>query len=154
MLVTTVPAATSSATVPGCASLSTRILSGFSAKGGVVTGAPAGSGSEMAMPGSRKGRATPVTTPRKTPDVANVAAGSVMVPWVGPVKVSEATVTRIPSYSSSESIGFVVSDACVVSAAVIRIGTGSGLPLESNTTEGLMSSVVGGLGGSADGMNS
>ena len=83
-----------------------------------------------------------------------MAPGSAIVPCVAPLTVSEATVTRMPSYSSSESSGLVVSEACVVSAAVIRIGTGSGLPVESNTTEGVMSSVVGGLGGSADGMNS
>src|SRR6267154_2436874 len=154
MFVMMVPAATSIAVVPGCASLSTRILSGFSSKRGIVTGAPAGSGSEMAMPGSRKGRATPVTTPMKTPDELTVADGSVMVPCVEPVTVSEATVTRIPSYSSSESNGFDVSDACVVSAAVSKMGTGNGLQEESSTTDGAISSVAGGLFGSAAGINS
>ena len=36
------------------------------------------------MPGSRKGRATPVTTPMKIPLEATVADGSVIVPCVGP----------------------------------------------------------------------
>ena len=90
----------------------------------------------------------------KTPLEATVAPGSVIVPCVAPVTVSDATVTRIPSYSSSESNGFVVSDACVVSAAVIRMGAGNGLPVESCTTVGVISSVAGGLFGSAAGMNS
>src|ERR1700674_1541517 len=154
MLVTTVPAVTLIAVVPGCASLSTRILSGFSSKRGIVAGAPAGSGSDMAMPWVRKGRATPVTTPKKTPEEVEVALGSESVPPVAAATVSDATVTRIPSYSSSESNGFDVSDAWVVSAAVIKIGAGSWLPVESNVTVGVMSSVSGGLCGSADGMNS
>jgi hypothetical protein len=48
----------------------------------------------------------------------------------------------------------VVSDGCVVSRAVITIAAGNGLPLESRTTVGDVSSVSGGLFGSDDGMKS
>ena len=77
-----------------------------------------------------------------------MALDSVIEPCVGPHTVNDATVTRMPSNSSSESSGFVVSDACVVSAPVIVIGTGKGLPLESSNVVGdVESSVTGGLFG-------
>src|SRR6185437_8629430 len=61
--VSTAPADTSRIVVPGCASLSIRRRSGFSSNRGTVAGDPGGTGSDAFTPGSRKGRATPVTTP-------------------------------------------------------------------------------------------
>src|ERR1051325_2065627 len=139
------------AVVPGCAALSIRSRSGFSSNRGIVGGAPAGSGSEIAIPSVRNGRGTPVITPWKIPEEITVAFGSLIVPWVGPLTVSDCTVTRIPSYSSRVSNGFDVSDAWVVSAAVIWIGAGKGFPVEINITVGETSSVIGGLLGSAFG---
>ena len=81
----------------------------------------------------------------------DVAVGSLIVPCVGEIVVSVSMWTRIPSYFSSCSIeppGFV-------SAAVIVIGAGNALPVETSDTVGEPeNSVWGGLFGSAEGMNS
>src|SRR5947209_5271113 len=72
-----------------------------------------------------------------------------MVPCVGATTVSEGTVTRIPSNSSSESSGLVVPEGAVVSAAVMVCGVGSGLPVERTLVETVPEiSVIGGLFGS------
>ena len=80
-----------------------------------------------------------------------VALGSLTVPPVGAITVSEGTVTRIPSKRSSCSM----PPAGLVSAGVRVMGVGNGLPeLRKSTVMAPESSVIGALTGSAAGMNS
>src|ERR1051325_4782523 len=89
------------------------------------------------------------------PLVVPVAFASLVEPSVGETTVSDGTVTRIPSYSSSVSSGFEVSEGAVVSAAVSTIGDGNALPVDNTLVVGEPAiSVAGGLLGSLPGMNS
>src|SRR3979490_2130107 len=102
------------------------------------------------MPGSRNGRATPVTTPQKIPFEVQAGFASLMVPWVGATTVNEFTCTRMPSYFSR-----LFRSLTWVSAAVITCGAGKGLPVDCKVVTGEPAiSVCAGLDGSAEGMNS
>ncbi len=80
-----------------------------------------------------------------------MAFASETLPCVGAMAVSEATLTRMLSYFSSCSI----EPVGLVSAAVSATGAGSALPVEKTDTDGDPAiSVIGGLPGSAEGLNS
>src|SRR5688572_28658803 len=124
--------------------------SGLLSKRGIGGIVPAGAGSGAWMPGSRNGRGTPVTTPKKSPLDVDVALVSLTEPSVGATTVSDGTLARMPSMRSSWSNGPEGSG----NVAVSGIGAGSGLPLDCSCTIGLPpSSVRGGCNRSEDGTN-
>ncbi len=144
---TCAPVATSSAVVPTWPSLSIRRRSGLASNCGTPAGAAAGA----SIPGSRKGRGVPGSTPKKMPLLVEVAAASLMKPPVGATTSSTSTCTRMPSYFES----WLIVAAGSRSAGVRVIGAGSGLPVETTTTVAKPAiSVTGGLRGSLDGMKS
>ena len=112
------------------ASLSTRSVCGLPSKRGIGGIDPLGGASGARMPGSRKGRGTPVTTPWNTPVAVAVAEGSSIVPSPGAVTVSEGTRTRIPSTRSNWSNGPAGSGNVALSGT--RVGNGCGAPTDDD----------------------
>ena len=128
--------------------LLTAISSGLKSQRGIAVALlPSGSGSGSGIPGSRNGRAVPVTTTAKRPLPVALAWVSLTLPPVGATTVALGTTTRMPSRCSSWSRPPSGRGSSTVSAT----GAGRTWPADSAVTRASTSSVSGSWYGSAAG---